>query len=211
MSGHPPWETLKNRAFRHLSASSCPLGKVVRDLGPCTLVQAENLYDCLNRSIVSQFISTKAAQAISAKILAAMGTPVFTPQGVNKLGPEKLKNLGLSSSKARFLHGAAELWLDRKKKKLAPPSPALEEVEDLLGELPGVGPWTLDMLRIFALGKPDVLPLGDYGLKTGIAALFGLEGVPDTNILEKLAAPWAPYRSFATWYVWRSKGNVPQS
>jgi 3-methyladenine DNA glycosylase/8-oxoguanine DNA glycosylase len=127
------------------------------------------------------------------------------------LGPIGLKKLGLSTAKASFLMGAAELWKDRSRKRLPALQAGIEEVETLLGELPGVGPWTLDMLRIFALGKPDIFPVGDYGLKSGIAELFGMTELPDKAQLFRIGEPWAPYRTFATWYIWRSKGNVPQS
>lgn len=180
-------------------------------MGPCTLRLAPDLFDCLVRSIIAQFISTQAAETISTRICAAGGKPVFYPSGIWKLGLQGLKNLGLSSAKAGFLMGAAELWKDRSRRRLPPLQADSKEVETLLADLPGVGPWTLDMLRIFALGKPDIFPVGDYGLKSGIAEIFGMAELPEKDELLRISEPWAPYRTFATWYVWRSKGSVPQS
>lgn len=211
MAGSTSWETLKAQAFRHLTRSRCPLGAFVRKAGPCTLQQAPDLFDCLVRSIIAQFISTKAAETISTRICQAGGKKRFHPDGIGKIGTDGLRALGLSTSKSRFLIGAAELWMERKAKRLKAPSPDQADIESTLGELAGVGPWTLDMLRIFALGKPDVLPVGDFGLRTGIADLFNLEAMPDPETMNRLAMPWAPFRSFATWYVWRSKDPVPQS
>jgi DNA-3-methyladenine glycosylase II len=205
------WENLRFEAYLQLSKSKCPLGGLVRKWGPCTLRQAPDLFDCLVRSIIAQFISTKAAETISTRICAAGRKPLFYPSGIMKLGHIGLKKLGLSTAKASFLMGAAELWKDRSRKRLPALQAGIEEVETLLGELQGVGPWTLDMLRIFALGKPDVFPVGDYGLKSGIAELFGMTEPPDKAQLQRIGEPWAPYRTFATWYIWRSKRNVPQS
>ena len=205
------WDTLKANAFEHLSRSPCPLGSLVKETGPCTLQQAPDLFDCLVRSIIAQFISTKAAETISNRICIAGGKKHLHPEGISRLGPEGLKGLGLSRSKSRFLTDAAAFWLERKAKRQPVPHPKQKEVESTLADLAGVGPWTLDMLRIFALGQPDVLPIGDYGLQTGMANLFQLSRPPIKETLIRLAAPWAPYRSFATWYIWRSKGAVPQS
>lgn len=205
------WEILRAEAFQHLSRSRCALGTLVKKIGPCTLQQAPDLFDCLVRSIIAQFISTKAAETISSRICLAGGKKRFHPEGIAKQGPDGLKALGLSGSKSRFLMGAAELWLERKIEGLPVPHSKQPDVEATLAKLAGVGPWTLDMLRIFALGRPDVFPIGDYGLRTGMASLFKLRETPEKEAMIRLAMPWVPFRTFATWYIWRSKGSVPQS
>jgi len=205
------WGKCKSKAFDHLSICKSPLSLLVQDIGPCTLELSPDLFDCLTRTIIAQFISTKAAETITKRIVSASGGTLFCAEGIRKVGQSGLKNLGLSTSKAKYILGVADLWEERKKNKLKAFSHEVDGVEEALSELSGVGPWTLDMVRIFALGHPNILPVGDYGLKSGIAALYGLKDLPDKNLIINLAKPWEPYRSFATWYIWHSKGSVPQS
>src|SRR4029078_5315407 len=86
-----------------------------------------------------------------------------------------------------------------------------DEITAAMTAIPGIGPWTVMMYLIFCLGRPDVLPVADLGLKAGVRDLYGLEGVPGPQQRRELAEPWRPWRSIATWYVWRSRGGVPQS
>ena len=86
-----------------------------------------------------------------------------------------------------------------------------EDVIEHLTELRGIGRWTAEMFLIFSLGRQDVLPHGDYGLRAGVLKQYGLEELPDKKTLTVLAEPWRPFRTIGTWFIWRSFGNVPQS
>jgi DNA-3-methyladenine glycosylase II len=86
-----------------------------------------------------------------------------------------------------------------------------DEVVERLVAVRGIGAWTAQMFLIFSLGRLDVLPVADLGLRAGVQDQFGLDALPDRAKLHQLAAPWQPYRSVATWYLWRSRGQVPQS
>ena len=86
-----------------------------------------------------------------------------------------------------------------------------DEVRECLVQIHGIGPWSADMFLMFSLGRMDVLPVGDLGLRAGVKKLYQMRQLPTPERLEKLARPWQPYRSIATWYIWRSLGPVPQS
>jgi DNA-3-methyladenine glycosylase II len=128
-----------------------------------------------------------------------------------RLGEAGLRPLGLSAAKAQAILDLAarardgRLPLDR----LAQLSD--EEIAAGLTAVRGIGVWTAEMFLIFGVGRLDVLPVGDLGLRAGVQERYGLEGLPGALRLREIAEPWRPYRSIATWYVWRSRGGVPQS
>ena len=140
-----------------------------------------------------------------------VGDAGITPASMTALGEAGLRPQGLSGSKARAILDLAERVADGRL-----PLGRLEELndEDLRARLiavRGIGDWTADMFLIFGLGRLDILPVGDFGLRAGVKDLFKLEELPGPKQVRELAEPWQPYRSVATWYVWRSRGPVPQS
>jgi DNA-3-methyladenine glycosylase II len=202
---------LYQKARRHLSRKDPVLKGIVTQVGPCTLQVEPDRFALLVRAIVSQQISGKAAKSISAKLLDATGKAGLTPKGILKLTDEKLRSAGLSSSKAKSIRDLAE--------KVAGKEVLLHDIhkrddEEVIAHLipvRGIGRWTAEMFLIFSLGRTDVLPVGDLGLRVGVQKHYGLKEVPDKEELLELAAPWQPYRTIATWYFWRSLGPVPQS
>ena len=200
-----------SEAQRHLARRDRILKRLIADIGHCTLRQEPNRFASLARSIISQQISTKAAAAISARLEQALASTGVTPGGILALSAEELRAAGLSAAKARSLCDLAE-----KVQNQTLPLDTLhrlpdEEVIASLVPVRGIGRWTAEMFLIFSLGRLDVLPVGDWGLRVGVQRQYSLVEPPAKACLVELAEPWRPYRSIATWYLWRSRGFVPQS
>jgi DNA-3-methyladenine glycosylase II len=199
------------KAQRHLSRRDPLLRPVIKRVGPCTLQPGGDAFELLARAIISQMISTKAAVAIGARVVAALEPHGLIPPAVAAANEETLRGAGLSRSKALAMKDLAsraesgELPLDR----LAELSD--EEVIECLVPVRGIGRWTAEMFLIFSLGRLDVLPVDDFGLRAGVRDVYGLPELPGRAELRERAEVWRPYRSIATWYFWRSRGFVPKS
>jgi DNA-3-methyladenine glycosylase II len=200
------------QARRHLGRQDPLLKQLMAAVGPCRLQpSAADPFMLLVRSIVSQMISSKAAAAIFAKVKAATGEAGLTPGGVAALSEIDLRTAGLSGAKVRSLHDLA-----RKSLTGELPLGRLEELTDKeiaehLLPVSGIGQWTVEMFLIFGLGRLDVLPVADLAVRAGMRDLFKLDVLPKAPEMFARAEPWRPYRSVATWYLWRSRGGVPQS
>jgi DNA-3-methyladenine glycosylase II len=199
------------KAQKHLAKCHPAFARLVKLVGPCTMTPGGEPFELLVRSIISQQISTKAAVSIGAKLQALLPGGRLTPAGVHGLTEEALRSCGLSGGKRRFIRALTERVhsgaLDLARVAGLPD----EAIAAELLPVPGIGPWTVDMFLIFGLGRPDVLPVGDLGLRMGVKEVFGLAEPPGKAELVALAEPWRPFRSVATWYLWRSRGFVPQS
>jgi DNA-3-methyladenine glycosylase II len=199
------------KAQRHLSGCDPLLAQLIKNVGPCTLQPGGEAFPLLVRSIISQMISTKAALAISARVVAALQPHGLTPAAVAAASEESLRGAGLSRSKVLALKDLAERSLSGALplERLAELSD--EEVIDCLVPVRGIGRWTAEMFLIFSLGRLDVLPVDDFGLRAGVRDVYQLPDLPTRAALRELGEAWRPYRSIATWYLWRSRGGVPQS
>ncbi len=200
-----------SKARRHLARRDPVLKLIVRELGTCTLVPDPDHFALLVRSIVSQQISTRAAKAISARLKEAMGRKGVTPAAILNASTPTLRGAGLSANKVLALRDLAEKVRDR-----TVPLTKLRELEDeevieRLIEVRGIGRWTAQMFLIFSLGRLDVLPVDDFGLRAEVQKHYQMPELPGKPALTELGEPWKPYRSVATWYMWRSLGGVPQS
>ncbi|MGH7225008.1 MAG: DNA-3-methyladenine glycosylase family protein, partial [Gemmataceae bacterium] len=161
--------------------------------------------------IIAQMISTKAARAIMLRVEAALHPHTLTADAVAATSADVLRGAGLSRTKALALIDLAERALSG-----ALPLHDLcelsdEGVIDCLVPVRGIGRWTAEMFLIFSLGRLDVLPVDDFGLRAGVRQLYGLPELPKRAELRQRGEAWRPYRSIATWYFWRSRGWVPQS
>ena len=199
------------KARRHLARRDPVLKRLIASVGPCTLAPDPDVFPVLARSIVSQMISTPAARTIVARLLQALGDEGLTPAGILALGEPALRGAGLSGAKVRALTDLAGKAQTGELPLGGFPGLTDDEVVAHLVRVRGVGTWTAQMLLIFSLGRPDVLPVDDFGLRAGVREQYGLPGLPGRAELRSLAEPWRPYRSVATWYFWRSRGFVPQS
>ncbi len=160
----------------------------------------------LVRAIASQQISGRAADAILARFVALYAGSAFpTPQQVSDAAPDALRSVGLSAAKAAALKDLAAHTLSG----VVPDSATLAAFDDAeivarLTQVRGVGPWTVQMMLMFQFGRPDVLPVDDYGVRNGFRLAYGLDALPTPKELARHGACWAPYRSAAAWYLWRA-------
>jgi DNA-3-methyladenine glycosylase II len=199
------------KAQRHLSRRDKILKALIGRIGCCTLQHNADGFAVLARSIISQQISTKAAMAIGGRLLKTLGRSGLRPRAILNASDESLRAAGLSANKVRCLRDLAEKCLagDVPLKKLSE-MPDEDVIEKLL-PVRGIGRWTAEMFLIFSLGRLDVLPVADYGLRAGVRNQYSLEALPDKVTLTRIGEVWRPYRSVGTWFIWRSFGNVPQS
>jgi len=198
-------------ARRHLSRRVPLLKPIIKRVGTCTLETNPDSFSVLAHSIISQQISTKAAKAIAGRLVECCGRKGLKPKRVAELTDEELRACGISSGKVLSLRSLSEHFLNDPKLRGKLDLLTEEEVHDHLIPIRGIGEWTVHMFLIFSLGRLDVLPTGDLGLRSAVQHVFELPEMPKPAEVMALAEPWRPYRSIATWYLWRSKGPVPQS
>ncbi|HEY7424059.1 MAG TPA: DNA-3-methyladenine glycosylase [Gemmataceae bacterium] len=198
------------KAQRHLSRCDPLLAQLIKRVGPCTLQPGADAFPALVRAIIAQMISTKAARAITSRV-EALAPHGLTAAAVASVSEDALRGAGLSRAKALALKDLAsraesgELPLDHLTEMTD------EEVIDCLVAVRGIGRWTAEMFLIFSLGRLDVLPVDDFGLRAGVRELYELADLPGRAALRERGEVWRPYRSIATWYFWRGRGFVPQS
>jgi DNA-3-methyladenine glycosylase II len=204
-----PFAAVARAAQTHLAAVEPRFAPLIDGIGPCTLTPDGDLFPGLVRAVLAQLISTAAAKSITAKVTAAVKNRL-TPAALGKLTDDQFQACGVSGPKRKTLRGVVELFAPRgtEKRLLAADDATLRRT---LTALHGIGPWTVDMVEIFCLGRPDVWPVGDLGVRAAVKDQFKLRALPDAKRMTKLAAPWQPYRTVAAWYLWRSRGWVPQS
>jgi DNA-3-methyladenine glycosylase II len=166
-------------------------------------------YGALLRSIVGQQLSTKAASTIYGRLIDIFDGHAPTPRQLLAADPEAIRAAGLSRAKVAYLRDLAQhveegtLELDRLDEL---PD---EEVSAQLTAIKGLGQWTADMFLMFHLRRPDVLPVGDQGIRRAVQVEYRMRKLPDAKRLEKVARPWRPHRTLACLYLWSSLDNVP--
>jgi DNA-3-methyladenine glycosylase II len=166
-------------------------------------------YGALVRSIVGQQLSTKAARSIYERLTALFDGRTPTPPELLAADPEDVRSVGLSRPKVAYLRSLAE-HVESGELELARLSELPdEEVTEQLTAVKGLGQWTADMFLIFHLGRPDVLPVGDLGVRRAVERAYGLPDLPDAAQLTQIGEPWRPHRSLASLYLWRSLDNEP--
>jgi DNA-3-methyladenine glycosylase II len=179
------------------------MAKIIKRVGPCELVVLEPNFETLARSITFQQLHGKAASTIFGRVQNTVGRS-FTATAFLKAAPEALRACGLSRQKLASLTSLAEHVVSRKInfKKLR--DLENDAVLEVLTQVRGVGVWTAQMFLMFALERPNVLPLGDFGIRNAVRHAYGLKEMPKPADLEKIAECWHPYCTVASWYLWRS-------
>lgn len=197
------------KAERHLVASDNRLAAWMAQCGRCELevVWERSLYEALVRAIAHQQLHGRAAASILGRLIDAYsrrGNPFPTPRQLARAEPERLRSFGFSAAKVVAIQGiaAATLRGDIPTRQDAAGMSDAELIADLL-PLRGVGRWTIEMLLIFTLGRLDVMPVDDFGIRSGLQHLTGLEESPRKADFAELTDHWGPYRSVAAWYLWR--------
>jgi DNA-3-methyladenine glycosylase II len=201
-------------AFDHLSGCDPILGKLVGDHGPLDEEdrrrgRPDDAYGALLRAIVGQQLSVKAARTIYDRLCALYGGRTPTPAELIETDPEDLRGVGLSRAKASYLRDLAEHVEDGELDLEQLPELPDDVVSALLIAVKGLGRWTVDMFLMFHLGRPDILPVGDLGIRRAVQIAYGLEGLPDAAELTQIAQPWQPHRTLACLYLWASLDNEP--
>ncbi len=195
-------------ALAHLRASDAELGALIDRIGPFAMEMkaADSLFEAMLRSIVYQQLHGKAAATIHGRVLAELdrhGGP--TPEALTKATDAALRGAGLSGNK---LLAVRDLSLKCREGTVPSLKDARrladEELVTRLTEVRGIGPWTVHMLLIFYLGRPDVMPTGDFAIRLGFKRLYRKRKDPTPEAIVKHARRWQPYRSVASWYLWRS-------
>jgi DNA-3-methyladenine glycosylase II len=198
----------------HLRAADSVLRELIDELGPGDGgrrdARPREHYGALVRSIVGQQLSTKAAAAIYARLLAHFDGRPPTPQEVLAEDPEVLRAAaGLSRAKVGFLRSLAEHVLSGELELEALDSLPDDEVIAELVAVKGLGVWSAHMFLMFHLHRPDVLAVGDLGIRKAVMQLYGLEELPTPAVIEVIAESWRPYRTLACVYLWRSLDATP--
>jgi DNA-3-methyladenine glycosylase II len=189
---------------QHLRRKDRVLRNVIDEVGPCTLRPQRDRFGMLVRSIVSQQISTSAASSILAKLTALAGPAGITPENLARFTPAELRTAGVSPQKAGYVLDLARRASDGSLRLARVGRLDDEAVIEHLVQVKGVGRWTAQMFLIFALGRPDVFPHDDLGVRAAIRNLYRLTELPSKEESHAIAAPWRPYASLASWYCWRS-------
>jgi DNA-3-methyladenine glycosylase II len=191
------------KGLRHLKKADPVMREVIKKAGPFKPAILRDPFKALVYSIISQQISGKAAATIRQRLLDKLEGQL-TPDRLVQLTKDDLRSVGVSNQKATYMLDLArrvaigELPL----KRLARLPD--EEVIEALVQVKGIGVWTAQMFLIFSLGRLDVFPYGDLGVRMALRKLYGLEELPDRAASDRIASPWRPYASLATWYCWRS-------
>jgi DNA-3-methyladenine glycosylase II len=196
-----PWA----EAIAHLAGTDAHWPTLIAHVGPCQLRKrpSADWFATLVRAIIGQQISAKAAASIDAKLRGLAGER-HMPEPLIAIGETGLRSVGLSGVKARYVLNLSDAvrsgdvplhkfgrWSD-------------EAIIESLTSIKGIGVWTAQMFLIFAMNRPDVLPVADLGIRVALRDRFGLEGHPTPTECHTLTESWRPYRSVAMWYLWRS-------
>jgi len=191
-------------ARRHLRANDPVMRTIIDEVGPFTLRFNGDRFGLLVRSIISQQISTSAARSIRKRLQELAGPDGLTAANLARFTVDELRPVGLSSQKASYVADLASKVNDGTVNLRQIGRLSDERVVETLSQVRGIGYWTAQMFLIFSLGRPDVFPHDDLGVRTAIRDRYGLDDLPGKNTSHTIAAPWRPYASVASWYCWRS-------
>jgi DNA-3-methyladenine glycosylase II len=191
------------KAINHLRKADPVLAAIIERVGACRMEFGEPTFHALAESILYQQLNGRAAATIMDRFTALAGDPL-TPKGILKLSDAEMRGVGLSRQKTSYLRDLAEktqagvLQFDRLHVMTE------KEVIEHLTQVKGVGVWTAHMFLMFTLRHPDILPTGDYGVQAAMKKHYKKRKWPKPDVMMKIAKTWAPYRSIACWYLWRS-------
>jgi len=191
-------------AAEHLRRVDHRLALVIDAHGPCTIAPRGDPYRYLVRSILYQQLAGKAAATIERRFKAGFGGRVPPPGVLAVARSARLRRFGLSRNKAAAVKAVGVAFESGLVSARRIPHLADEAIVEAVTQIHGVGEWTAHMLLMFSLGRPDVLPVGDYGVRKGAQKLYGLRDLPKPDALAKLAEPWRPFRTVGSWYLWRA-------
>jgi DNA-3-methyladenine glycosylase II len=191
------------KAILHLKKSDPVLGAIIERVGPYCMEFGEPTFHSLAESILYQQLNGLAAATIFKRFTGLAGDPL-TPEGILKLSDAEMRGVGLSRQKTAYLRDLAEKTKAGLLEFERMPEMTEEDVIAHLTQVKGIGVWTAHMFLMFTLRRPDILPTGDYGIQAAMKKHYKKRKWPKPAVMHKIAKSWAPYRSIACWYLWRS-------
>jgi 3-methyladenine DNA glycosylase/8-oxoguanine DNA glycosylase len=199
---------MSEEALLHLTRADKVLARLIQKVGPCGFKRRarRSPFEALVRAVAYQQLNGTAAATILGRVKALYpGRPFPTPQNLLDTPDDKLRAAGLSRAKIAAIKDIAAKTLDG----IVPTARVIwrmenEAIIERLTIIRGVGPWTVEMLLMFTLGRMDVLPVTDYGVRKGFALTYKLKDLPSADKLLEHGEKWRPYRSIAAWYLWRA-------
>ena len=194
------------KAINHLKKDPV-MAAIIAKAGPYRVGYRDPVFQTLVRSIVYQQLNGKAALTIFNRLAEAVKVNPMTPEAVLKLRPQKMRAVGLSKQKTLYIRELARLTRDREIQFERLPEMEDAAIIETLTRVKGVGVWTVQMFLMFALQRPNVLPVGDLAVRAAMKKAYGLAELPKPKEMERIAEAWHPYRSVASWYLWRSLEN----
>jgi DNA-3-methyladenine glycosylase II len=199
-------------AAEYLSGVDPTLQPVIKGAGTARITPHHNYYQELVESIISQQLSVKAAATILKRFIELFpGASFPAPDAILAVDSDTLRSVGLSRQKAGYIQDLAAKVLDGTVHFDHLDALSNDEIVAELTQIKGVGVWTVHMFLLFCMGRLDVLPTGDLGIRNGIQKLYGLTEKPSPDVIERIASEkqWHPYESVASWYIWQSLDNMP--
>jgi DNA-3-methyladenine glycosylase II len=207
MSQEPaPVAGLMSAAMAHLQATHPGLADLIERHGPCTIRPRSDPYASLVRSIMYQQLAGPAAAAIERRFFALYGDPgrLPRPEEVLATPEEDMRSAGVSRQKSGYLRDLAVHIVEGRLDFSGMDGLSDDEVAARLTAVKGIGEWTAHMFLMFELGRLDVLPVGDLGVRNGMRIVYRLDRAPTPKEARLIGEPWAPYRSVGAWYMWRA-------
>ena len=204
---HPKAEALLQKAMQELSQADPTLAGIIRRIGPCQLSMGRrnHYFASLVEAIVYQQLAGKAAAAILSRFRSLFPSRRFPrPEQIHRMPEIQLRAAGLSPQKIAYLRDLSSRLLDGSFHFRGLSAMEDAKVIQHLTQVKGVGRWTAEMFLIFTLGRPDVLPLDDLGIRKAVQKAYGFRAMPSARTLERIGRKWQPYRSVAAWYLWAS-------
>ena len=183
---------------------------IIDQVGPCRLQPRPDRFGTLVRAIIGQQISSKAATSIDKRLRDLCGEP-HDPAPLLNVGETALRSVGLSGVKSRYVLNLSKAVQDGEIPLDEVHTWPDEQIIAALTKVKGVGNWTSEMFLIFALGRGDVLSVGDLGIRVGLRSFYGLEELPSPKECRELTEAWRPHRTVAMWYLWEQIDNPPKS
>jgi DNA-3-methyladenine glycosylase II len=180
------------------------LAKIIKQVGDYNVKITKNRYQSLVEAIIAQQLSGSAAESILKKFKKLFKSKFPKPVEVIKTPDSKIRSVGLSKMKIMYIKDLSKKIQSKQLNMRKISTKSDEYVVEHLTDVKGIGRWTAEMFLIFSLGRLDVLPVGDLGLKKGIQLMYSLKELPNEKEIERIAESWKPYRTVATWYLWKS-------
>lgn len=193
--------------YHHIRKSDPALRPLLEAKGVMKFEPEGDPFEALVESILSQQLAGAAASAIIKKVRTIFPDGELDAASMHKVSPARLRAAGVSPQKLGYLKDLSERVVEGRLDLSSLSSMGDDEIIEVLDEVKGIGPWTVHMFLIFTLGRPDVLPVDDYGIRTSIMRVYRLRELPKKSTIEKLAEKWRPYSTVASLYLWHARDS----